>query len=183
MLKALNRLSFSGADPSRGAPMRPTENDRSQLRYSSDLTDEEWALIEPMIPPAKRDGIGYDNRVGLVSINEHNSRNGYRLNIPQSAQSQAQSLLRASQAIESRWHEYQFVIGPFRCFVFYLKLPRPETYESRASSFVKSEHEYVSLIHARDTPCRSGHISSHGGVLASSIRPRSEETKHHLYHG
>ena len=24
------------------------------LRYPSDLTDSEWALIEPMIPPAKR---------------------------------------------------------------------------------------------------------------------------------
>jgi len=30
--------------------------DRSQLRYPSDLTDEEWALIEPVIPPAKRGG-------------------------------------------------------------------------------------------------------------------------------
>ena len=30
--------------------------DRSQLRYPSDLTDEEWALIEPLIPPAKRVG-------------------------------------------------------------------------------------------------------------------------------
>jgi transposase len=26
------------------------------LRYPSDLTDAEWALIEPMIPPAKRGG-------------------------------------------------------------------------------------------------------------------------------
>lgn len=30
--------------------------DRSKLRYPSDLTDEEWALIEPLIPPAKRGG-------------------------------------------------------------------------------------------------------------------------------
>jgi len=30
--------------------------DRSKLRYPSDLTNEEWALIEPMIPPAKRGG-------------------------------------------------------------------------------------------------------------------------------
>ena len=40
--------------------MWTTENrtlyDRSQLRYPSDLTDEEWALVEPMIPPAKRGG-------------------------------------------------------------------------------------------------------------------------------
>ena len=30
--------------------------DRSQLRYPSDLTDAEWALIAPEIPPAKRGG-------------------------------------------------------------------------------------------------------------------------------
>ena len=30
--------------------------DRSKLRYPSDLTDQEWALIEPLIPPAKRGG-------------------------------------------------------------------------------------------------------------------------------
>ena len=30
--------------------------DRSGLRYPSDLTDAEWALIEPMLPPAKRGG-------------------------------------------------------------------------------------------------------------------------------
>jgi len=30
--------------------------DRSTLRYPSDLTDEEWTLIAPLIPPAKRGG-------------------------------------------------------------------------------------------------------------------------------
>ena len=30
--------------------------DRSKLRYPTDLTDAEWALIEPLIPPAKRGG-------------------------------------------------------------------------------------------------------------------------------
>jgi transposase len=30
--------------------------DRSKLRYPSDLTDDEWKLIEPLIPPAKRGG-------------------------------------------------------------------------------------------------------------------------------
>ncbi len=29
---------------------------RDQLRYPSDLTDDEWAIIKPMIPPAKRGG-------------------------------------------------------------------------------------------------------------------------------
>jgi transposase len=40
--------------------MWTTENrglyERSGLRYPSDLTDEEWGLIEPAIPPAKRGG-------------------------------------------------------------------------------------------------------------------------------
>ena len=40
--------------------MWTTENraryDRSRLRYPSDLTDEEWALIAPRIAPAKRGG-------------------------------------------------------------------------------------------------------------------------------
>ena len=40
--------------------MWTTENrtlyDRSQLRYPSDLTDEEWAVVEPLIPPAKPGG-------------------------------------------------------------------------------------------------------------------------------
>jgi transposase len=30
--------------------------DRSRLRYPSDLTDEEWGLTEPLIPPSKRGG-------------------------------------------------------------------------------------------------------------------------------
>ena len=29
---------------------------RDHLRYPSDLTDQEWALIEPLIPPAKKVG-------------------------------------------------------------------------------------------------------------------------------
>ena len=40
--------------------MWTTENrgryDRSLLRYPSDRTDEEWKLVEPLIPPAKRGG-------------------------------------------------------------------------------------------------------------------------------
>ena len=31
-------------------------HDRSGLRYPSDLTDAEWALVEPFIPPARRGG-------------------------------------------------------------------------------------------------------------------------------
>jgi transposase len=31
-------------------------HDRAGLRYSHDLTDEEWAAVEPLIPAAKRGG-------------------------------------------------------------------------------------------------------------------------------
>ena len=34
---------------------RPIYN-RDHLRYPSDLTDAEWSLIEPLIPPAKSGG-------------------------------------------------------------------------------------------------------------------------------
>ena len=40
--------------------MWTTENrhryNRDKLRYPSDLTVAEWALVEPLIPPAKRGG-------------------------------------------------------------------------------------------------------------------------------
>ncbi len=39
--------------------MWTTENrskHRSQLRYLGDLTDDEWAIIAPLIPPAKHGG-------------------------------------------------------------------------------------------------------------------------------
>jgi transposase len=37
------------------AENRPRYN-RDKLRYPSDLTDEEWVLVEPLIPPGKRGG-------------------------------------------------------------------------------------------------------------------------------
>ena len=40
--------------------------DRSMLRYPSDLTDEEWALVEPLIPPAK--GGGMTRRVVMRQV-------------------------------------------------------------------------------------------------------------------
>ena len=30
--------------------------DRSKLRYPSDLTDEEWSHVEPLLPPGKHGG-------------------------------------------------------------------------------------------------------------------------------
>lgn len=32
-------------------PLTRAEHDRSRLRYASDMTDEEWQLIEPFMPP------------------------------------------------------------------------------------------------------------------------------------
>ena len=37
-------------------PENRPEYDRSKLRYPSDLTDEEWAIVAPLIPRAKRGG-------------------------------------------------------------------------------------------------------------------------------
>ena len=37
-------------------PETRARHDRSNLRYPSDLTDNEWSLIAPLIPPAKRGG-------------------------------------------------------------------------------------------------------------------------------
>jgi hypothetical protein len=34
----------------------PARDDRRGLRYPSDLTDEEWAVLAPLIPRAKRGG-------------------------------------------------------------------------------------------------------------------------------
>ena len=50
---------MAGLD-SEGPPMWTNKNrfryDRSQLRYPSDLTDDEWNLVEGLIPPGKRGG-------------------------------------------------------------------------------------------------------------------------------
>ena len=40
--------------------------DRAGLRYPSDLTDAEWALVAPVIPPAKRGGRRRTVDVGAV---------------------------------------------------------------------------------------------------------------------
>src|SRR6267378_2475328 len=47
-------------DSRRGHRMWTSKNraryDRSKLRYPSDLTDDEWGLVEPLIPPGKTGG-------------------------------------------------------------------------------------------------------------------------------
>src|SRR5438874_5455501 len=52
--------------PPMWTPENRTRYDRSGLRYPSDLRNEEWALIEPLIPPAKRGG--NKRRVNLREI-------------------------------------------------------------------------------------------------------------------
>src|SRR5208282_95853 len=60
--ESLESLMIQGRRPEspEGSPMWTDENraryDRSRLRYPSDLTDAEWAHVEPLIPPAKRGG-------------------------------------------------------------------------------------------------------------------------------
>ena len=39
-----------------GSPNTAVAADRSGLRYPSDLTDAEWVIVEPMIPPARHGG-------------------------------------------------------------------------------------------------------------------------------
>jgi hypothetical protein len=44
----LIRGGVTDVDEQEPRPLR-----RSKLRYSSDLTDDEWGLVEPLIPPGK----------------------------------------------------------------------------------------------------------------------------------
>ncbi len=48
--------------------------ERKGLRYPSDLRDEEWALIEPLIPPAKRGG--RKRSVGVREVDVREVMNG-----------------------------------------------------------------------------------------------------------
>src|SRR3981189_248003 len=60
-LNHMNHMCFKGCGLIRGgSPMWTSQNrgryDRSKLRYPSDLTDDEWALVRPLIPPGKTGG-------------------------------------------------------------------------------------------------------------------------------
>ena len=50
------------------ADNRPRYN-RDKLRYPSDLTDAEWAHIEPLIPPGKPGG--GKRRVATSALSQH----------------------------------------------------------------------------------------------------------------
>src|SRR5437762_1000313 len=49
-----------------GTPEHHCAAYRHGLRYPSDLTDAEWTLVEPMIPPARRGGRSRDVNVREV---------------------------------------------------------------------------------------------------------------------
>ena len=59
---------------------RPRYN-RDKLRYPSDLTDDEWAHVESLIPPAKRGGgkrcpyQKLDSRIAMMEAGKHRLRN------------------------------------------------------------------------------------------------------------
>ena len=88
--------------------MWTTENraryNRDQLRYPSDVTDEEWAEIAPLIPPARRGG-----RKRTVNIREVFNglavRVEYRLSVAGAAERvpAAQHGLRLLWVMASRW--------------------------------------------------------------------------------
>ena len=54
MAAALNTSSLILEGPPMWTQESRARYNRSKLRYPSDLTDEEWAYVEPLIPPAKR---------------------------------------------------------------------------------------------------------------------------------
>src|SRR6202795_96132 len=61
LLRRVHDIWFKGGGLiRRGSPMWTAKNrgryDRGKLRYPSDLTDSEWELVEPPIPPGKRGG-------------------------------------------------------------------------------------------------------------------------------
>ena len=54
--------------------MWTTENrqpyNRDKLRYPSDMTDEEWSRVSPLIPPAKR-GLSAEQIPVIVARDRH----------------------------------------------------------------------------------------------------------------
>src|SRR6266566_9018985 len=49
-------LDSRGGERPMWKPEHRIAADRSGLRYPSDLTGAEWAVVEPMVPPAKHGG-------------------------------------------------------------------------------------------------------------------------------
>ena len=55
MIHCVAPIRLRGTPCGRGAENRP-RYDRDGLRYPSDLTNEEWSVVEPLIPPGKPGG-------------------------------------------------------------------------------------------------------------------------------
>jgi transposase len=49
------------------------DDGQSQKRYPSDLTDEQWAIVEPMLPPAKQGARGGRPRTVDMRGPQHDS--------------------------------------------------------------------------------------------------------------
>jgi hypothetical protein len=83
--------------------------DRSKLRYPSDLTDEEWGLVEPLIPPGKTGGgkrrvIMREVVNGLMYVLSTGVSGGrFRKTCPREARSMATSICGHMTA---RWNEF-----------------------------------------------------------------------------
>ena len=65
------------------ADNRPRYN-RDKLRYPSDLTDAEWAHIEPLIPPGKPGG--GKRRVAIREVINRDVHSQHRLPVARAAQ-------------------------------------------------------------------------------------------------
>src|SRR5450755_3871897 len=74
--------------------------DRDHLRYPSDLTDEEWAVVEPLIPPPRPGG---GKRRCALSVTDELAR--WR-DCPNSRQ------LRDIEALDTVAHERRFSVNP-----------------------------------------------------------------------
>ena len=72
--------------------------DRSKLRYPSDLTEDEWNLVEPSIPPGKRGG---DKR----TVNLREVVNGLMYILSTGCQWRAAlDVVRLFRPVELGWH-------------------------------------------------------------------------------
>ena len=78
--------------------------DRSHLRYPSDLSDDEWKLVEPLIPPGKRGG---DKRTVIMRevVNGH-VYSLHRLSVAGHPERPAAALdvVRLFRPVELGWH-------------------------------------------------------------------------------
>src|SRR5207249_9025100 len=78
--------------------------DRSRLRYPSNLTDDEWAHVEPLIPPAKRGGNKRHVEVRGDERDHVYFEHGMPVACHPERSAAAQHTFRLSRLVELRWH-------------------------------------------------------------------------------